>query len=149
MLRIYCVLLLLGASPAMATSLYKCIDSNGHVTFTQQACQDGSGGKEMEVKSSSKGMLIADPNQIPPPAESAARRNYNQCGDLTQVDIRSLVGNRQIQVGMTAEDAAESWGRPSKINSSSYGNDQWVYSRANGDSQYIYVDGNGCVTAWN
>ena len=142
------VFALLSPAVVQAASMNKCVDSSGHVTFTQQACPDGMGGEAIEVKNSSKGMLIGEPGLPPPPAASG-RRSFNECGDLTQVDISHLIGNRKVQVGMTAEDVEESWGRPDSVNRSSSGDDQWVYNGRNYDSQYVYVDGKGCVTAWN
>lgn len=150
MLRLFCFLLVtVAAGPATATNLFKCKDAEGRVTFTQQACSDGQAGEKVKVTSASKGMLIANPSQVAPSTESSHRKSFNQCGDLTQVDISYLTGNRKIQVGMTAEDVEKSWGRPDQINSSSQGDDQWVYERANYESQYVYVDGSDCVTAWN
>jgi hypothetical protein len=142
------VIAVLSPVAVQAASMNKCVDASGHVTFTQQACPGGSGGEVIEVKSASKGMLIGDPS-FNPPIAAPSRRSYNHCGDLTQVDIRHLIGNTSIQVGMTSEDVIEAWRRPDRINRSSAGNDQWVYDRENYRTQYVYVDGSGCVTAWN
>lgn len=143
-------LALITIDPAFAASMNKCVDAQGRVTFTQQACPGGGAGQQIQVKSASEGMRIANPSEISPVQGSASGRNaYTHCSDMTQVDARYLIGHQKIQVGMSAEDAKESWGAPTKINRSSSGLDQWVYDLGPGKSQYLYVDSFGCVKAWN
>lgn len=130
---------------ASAAKLNKCVDSSGHVTFTQAACPGGHTGEAITVQSGGSGMSLGPVGSPAIPAdEPTYRRPFNHCGDLTQVDIVHLTSNRKVKVGMTAADVEKSWGSPDKVNRSSYGSDQWVY-----DDQYVYVDGSGCVTAWN
>ena len=133
------------AADASAAKLNKCVDSSGHVTFTQAACPGGVVGESITVHQGGAGMSLGPVGTLAMPAETPSyRRPFNHCGDLTQVDIVHLTGNSKVRVGMTADDVEKSWGPPEKINRSSYGSDQWVY-----DGQYVYVDSSGCVTAWN
>lgn len=146
----FVILALLGATAASAASMNKCVDAQGRVTFTQQACPGGGAGQQIQVKSASEGMTIAAPSEaVPAQGNADVRNSYTQCSDMTQVDARYLIGHRQIKVGMPADDAKESWGEPTKVNRSSNGLDQWVYYHGPGRSQYIYVDAQGCVAAWN
>lgn len=57
------------------------------------------------------------------------------------------IGEREIRVGMTEDQARCSWGHPSKINRASYG-DQWVYSDAIGSARYLYFKG-GLLESFN
>lgn len=142
--------LLFATTSSLAASMNKCVDAQGHVTFTQQACPGGGAGVQIQVKSASEGMRIATPPAPPPEsASSSTGGGYTHCSDMTQVDARYLIGRKKIKVGMSAEDAKESWGAPTKINRSSNGDDQWVYEIGPGTTQYLYVDSLGCVTAWN
>lgn len=66
-----------------------------------------------------------------------------------QKKVWAAIAASRIFVGMTADEARQSWGRPTKINSSvgSYGkHEQWVYDLGNFRSQYVYVE-NGIVTS--
>ena len=66
------------------------------------------------------------------------------------MEKRNLIVGKKIAVGMDSQDAARSWGEPTRINKSvgSYGvNEQWVYD-TNGDGigdQYVYIN-NGKVS---
>lgn len=55
----------------------------------------------------------------------------------------------QVFVGMTADEARQSWGNPTRVNTDigEYGrHEQWVYRRGGGADQYLYVK-NGIVTS--
>ena len=59
--------------------------------------------------------------------------------------IRDAIAENAIVVGMTREEAIESWGRPVKINSSggAYGShEQWIYLH-----HYVYF-ADGFLTSW-
>lgn len=145
---------------AQAAPMNKCVDSQGHVTFTQQACAGGLAGEPLDVRSASGGMSLGPSRQPDVPAvvpEQAPERSEvnvvggtsSECGGGSEQDVRSAVVRKQVYVGMTAKQAQQSWGAPGKINRSSGGSDQWVYYRGDAVMQFIYVDQAGCVTAWN
>lgn len=149
------------ASGANAASLNKCVDAQGHVTFTQQACPDGGAGERLNVTSQSAGMLVAQPPA--PPVETEQRdastpntqpsviggENSSGCGSASDQEIRTAIVQNKVFTGMSAKEAIQSWGKPTSINRSSRGDDQWVYDRGRASSQYLYVNQEGCVTAWN
>ena len=62
--------------------------------------------------------------------------------------VESAIQNRNVFVGMTAEEALRSWGKPTKINQTFSGSgtsEQWVYHRGGGiEGQYVYLT-NGIV----
>lgn len=149
----------LAAGAAQAAPMNKCVDAQGHVTFTQQACAGGLAGEPLNVKSASGGMSLGPARQPDAPVaqDQATRRSEvsvvggtaSECGGGSEQDVRSAVVRNQVYAGMTAKQAQQSWGAPSKINRSSSGDDQWVYYRGGAEMQFIYVDQSGCVTGWN
>lgn len=63
--------------------------------------------------------------------------------------VQTAIVEGKVFIGMTADEVRQSWGSPTKINSSigSYGkHDQWVYERAQKGTQYVYLE-NGTVTS--
>ncbi|MWL91339.1 hypothetical protein [Cupriavidus sp. SW-Y-13] len=70
-------------------------------------------------------------------------------GALNSRDQDNVAG-KKIQIGMSSTGLICSWGRPSKINSTTtrYGTrEQWVYEISTSKRQYVYVE-NGLVSAW-
>lgn len=154
------LLVALVGGAAEAAPMNKCVDAQGHVTFTQQACAGGLAGEKLNVRSASGGMSLGPSRQPDMPAvgqEQAPERSdvkvvggtSSECGGGSEQDVRSAVVRKQVYAGMTAKQAQQSWGAPSKINRSSSGSDQWVYYRGGAEMQFIYVDQSGCVTGWN
>jgi hypothetical protein len=63
--------------------------------------------------------------------------------------VADAIWDKSLVVGMTPEQARESWGEPSKINSSGgiYGSSQqWIY-RKRSATYYVYFD-DGKLTSW-
>lgn len=62
--------------------------------------------------------------------------------------VEAAIGNREVIVGMTADEVIQSWGSPDKINktvTSSGLDEQWIYRRKGvGNDQYVYLE-NGVV----
>ena len=62
--------------------------------------------------------------------------------------VESAIQNRNVFVGMTAEEALQSWGQPTKINQTLSGSgtsEQWVFRRDGYvEGQYVYLT-NGVV----
>ena len=68
----------------------------------------------------------------------------------------ATIDKRVVHVGMSALEAALSWGKPYRINKSHYGgntySEQWVYERGihpYHSYQYIYIDHTNTVSGWN
>jgi hypothetical protein len=60
-------------------------------------------------------------------------------------DIRRLVRNHNVRIGMKGEYAAMAWGEPDHINTTITGEhtmEQWVYSQ----TKYLYVEDGIVVT---
>jgi len=65
-------------------------------------------------------------------------------------DIKRVVLEGNIQIGMTKEQLLASWGDPDNINRSvgSWGvHEQWIYAASYYKQIYVYVE-NGILTSW-
>ncbi len=77
--------------------------------------------------------------------QQAARKASEDKAERTNAAIRS----KKLLLGMTPEQAVQSWGRPERINSSGGQNgstDQWIYARQEG-VYYIYFR-DGELSSW-
>ncbi|RRV18127.1 DUF4124 domain-containing protein [Pseudomonas saudiphocaensis] len=156
--RFILLALTLAAADASAAKLNKCVDGQGHVTFTQTTCPGGLVGESIKVGKGGAGMSLG-PVGTPVVKEPAATNRQDSrgidviggsaCDGGTDQEIRTAIVRRQVYAGMTAKQATQAWGPPGEINRSSSGSDQWVYYRGPGNMQFIYVDQSGCVTGWN
>ena len=128
---IFAVFAILASTSALA--LNKCKDKQGKVIYTDFPCEGA-----MSINLSGAGHY--DPGS---PGTAQALKERLRVEKLISIE------NGQVALGMKADDVINSWGKPTKINSSvgSYGrHEQWVYDRGNFNSQYVYVD-NGVVTS--
>lgn len=159
--RFIALVIAFAAVDASAAKLNKCVDSSGHVTFTQTACPGGLAGESINVRKGGAGMTLG-PVGTPPVEQSGISKTDDPaagqvnvigggsaCDGGSDQEIRTAIVRRQVYAGMTSKQAIQAWGSPGEINRSSSGDDQWVYYRDGANMQFIYVDQNGCVTGWN
>jgi hypothetical protein len=133
----YITAALLAALCAPAWAINKCTGADGRVVYQDAAC---AGGRSVNLSGAGK----SDPSS--PQANQWRRIIARQARDER---VAAAIAERKIFIGMTADDARQSWGAPSKINTSigSYGrHEQWVYDRGRSLTQYVYVQ-NGLVTS--
>lgn len=139
---------------ASAASVVKCVDAAGKVTFAQNECPAGQAVEKHEVKASQRpsgdgpAVKLATPIKPSASPKPRARRTYNHCGDLTQVDIVWAQNRGKIEIGMTGDDVRDTWGPPADINYSADGQ-QWVYPIDEYKNRYVYIDNRNCFTYWN
>lgn len=148
------VVFLLGSVPVVhGGQVFKCKTDEGKTVFSQHGCGDLAPVETLTPKAerpsgAGASVRLADPKKVAPSEVPRARRTYNHCGDLTQVDIVYANSRGQAILGMTAEDVRRSWGSPKTINRSASG-EQWVYPLDEYRSRYVYIDNYGCFTYWN
>ena len=148
--------------PALASgAVYKCVDANGKITFSDRACAGTEGGVKVDVKlASGAGEPVADKESMSPEqrrisaqfdrirddirgsqqkrARQSATVDSGPCKSFSSTEIRTMVIRNQVVPGMKASDASRAWGTPWRIN----GN-QHAYHWEKG-SAYFYTEG-GCV----
>lgn len=148
-----CALLLSG--PALATSIYRCVDENGHLTFTRQGCPPRQDAEIRQISNPTPGSGTAVPMAQPKKPGPGAPRKENSltivgeqddgCGNrITGSARRNAVINRQSPSGMTRADVESIFGKPDSI-SSRNGQTQYRYKDDKGHSRSISFDENGCV----
>ena len=123
----FAIAVLLFASPAMATDMYKCTQPDGSMTFSDKPC--GESSEKITVEGQAMNIT---------PAEAARRAAVGEAIMLNKV-----------MTGMTASEVRRSWGSPDDINTtvtSGSRSEQWVYDRGPGRSQYVYFR-DGAVTS--
>lgn len=152
MKRFLIALTILCASSTYATTVNKCVDAHGKVTFTQSACSAGVQGESVKIVQSSSGFDMSDAikterietNSIPVKRKIMPEPKQGSCLPHSDQAIRTAIIQHRIMVGMKSSDAVKAWGNPYRINRSSHGNEQWVYN-----GQYLYIDKFGCIESWN
>lgn len=144
--------------PAFASgAVYKCVDSEGRVTFSDRACAGAIKDAEViDLKPANSGGLLGLPEDYKSreleaveqrrrsAAESAAQRRDEQlamkpCKKFSDTQIRTMTIRNQVVPGMSTSDARKAWGSPSRINGH-----QYVYRWGSSEASYFYVE-NGCV----
>jgi hypothetical protein len=151
LLRISCCLLALGLYSALpAASIYRCADSQGHVSFSDQACPPGAAQKA----------LSPQVNSLPPPASAAPDRRTSQpglvigsspsespCGvSLTSQQKRTARIREQVLAGMNQQDIESTFGTPEKITRNN-NHTRYHYRDAKGNTRQVEFDEKGCVKA--
>ena len=119
-----------------AYAINKCMGPAGQVVYQDAPCD---GAKSVDTSGAGKG----DPNS---PGSAYWKREAAK--NARGVKVQNAVASREIFIGMTADEVVQSWGKPTRINSTvgSYGkHEQWIFDRgAIGRAQYVYFE-NGVV----
>ncbi|MFT5780874.1 MAG: hypothetical protein ACI9EB_000231 [Pseudomonas sp.] len=154
-----CITLLHFTHQASASEVYRCEDSGGHITFTQQGC---SASQQQNVQSAT--------NQAPSGGKPASRpkaqktkslrskkskafntdvvvisQQQDGCGNqVTGSGRRKAMIDGQVRSGMLLKDVERALGKPDKI-SSQNGVMRYLYRDKNGNTKQVSFDENGCV----
>jgi len=150
-----CCALLLTTTPTLATSIYRCVDETGHLTFTRQGCPTHQTSEKQQAfnptPSSSTTVPMAKPQK-----KRTERRKKDQsltivgeqddgCGNrMTGSARRNAMISQQSRPGMTRADIESTFGKPDSITSRN-GQVQYRYSARKGRTHTISFDENGCV----
>lgn len=141
---------LLAALPAQA-AIYKCPGEGGRVIFSDRPCAGAAESPEQEIQVDTYevGGTLATPQQLKqqgqadPVRRSQMLLSNGVCRSFSSTELRRLVIQNQVVVGMTSGAAGQAWGSPTRVNGS-----QWAYHWAKGGSSYLYME-DGCVRAVN
>ncbi|MBF7729297.1 DUF4124 domain-containing protein [Pseudomonas sp. N040] len=150
--------LLVAAAPLEAADVFRCVDSNGHITFTQLGCpaeqvlevqsaynpSPGS-GRPVAMANSTK-RTTRHPARPRPAAElQVVAEKQDGCGNrVTGSQRRTAIIRKQIQAGMTRADVESALGKPDERTSRN-GETRYTYADADGGSRQVSFDQSGCV----
>lgn len=145
-----------------ASSVFRCEDANGHVTFSQHGCGDSQQQHIQSTHNPRPGSGAPVPLAIPNSddgAGSAARIDAREntltvvggrqdgCDNaVTGSARREAIIRKQIRAGMTRSDVESALGKPDRI---SKRNGQTTYhyaSKHNSERRTVTFDQNDCVT---
>lgn len=153
----FCAILLC-PTPLLASTVFRCEDANGHITFTLQGCpseqaqhlQDAynptpGSGKAVPLAKTSKSSRSKNKEKDSASELVVVGEKQDGCGNrVTGSERREAVIKQQIRSGMTREDVESSLGTPDKI---SHQDDQtrYHYRDQQGNSRQVSFDEAGCV----
>lgn len=140
-----------------AASVFRCVDADGHITFTRHGCTSDQEQHLQDARnhtpSSGKAIPLAEP------ARRAATTPINAgelvivgqqddgCGNLlSSSERRQAIIRKEIHPGMNRADVESSLGKPDRITASN-GQQRYHYKekRKGGSSQQVSFDETGCV----
>lgn len=150
----------LTAAAAFATTVHRCEDVNGHVTFTHLGCPTDQQLHMQSVESPSPGGAIATQPIKPEktlrqskPQTTQERRavagtgeRQDGCGNqITGSARRKAMIDKEVRPGMTRADVESMLGKPNSI-SSQNGKVRYNYADKNtGRKRSVTFDSEGCV----
>ncbi|NQD92346.1 DUF4124 domain-containing protein [Pseudomonas sp. CrR25] len=147
---------LLCPTPLLASTVFRCEDANGHITFTQQGCAIEHDQQLQSAYNptpgSGKPIPLAKSGKTPRAAPKAKASEpvvvgelQDGCGNqVTGSTRRDAIVKRQIRSGMTRADVESSLGTPDKT-SSQNGQTRYHYRDRQGNTRQVSFDEAGCV----
>ena len=156
-----CAILLCPAL-SKASSVFRCEDADGHVTFSQHGCGDHQQQHIQSTHNPRPGSGVPVPLAIPNSdgrVGNAARIDASEntltvvggqqdgCDNaVTGSARREAIIRKQVRAGMTRSDVESALGKPDRISTR---NGQTTYhyaSKHNGERRTVTFDQEGCVT---
>ena len=158
-----CSLLLVTVSSLQAASLYRCVDAQGQVSFTQQGCPNDQNSYEQTMPTNAAPGATTSPPQAPHPqmkrSTSKSRASSSRssdalvvigqsddgCGNhFTDRERRLAILQKHIRPHMTRQNVESALGRPDSIQSHN-GTLHYHYQKGKRTTSLVTFDENGCV----
>ncbi|WP_407296668.1 outer membrane protein assembly factor BamE domain-containing protein [Stutzerimonas zhaodongensis] len=151
-----CCALILSTTPTLATTIYRCSDAEGNLTFTQQGCAIDQTARTQNAKNptpgSGKAVPLANPATPRKPRNNETVRTLtvvgapdDGCGNrITGSARRDALIKQQVRSGMTRKDIESTFGTPDTVTSRD-GQVRYRYNGKQGRTRTINFDENGCV----
>ncbi|MBP1147434.1 protein of unknown function [Pseudomonas congelans] len=151
---LWSALLCLSAT-ATASSIHRCEDASGNITFTTLGCPDGHSTSLQRAFNAPPGtridLLLPGNTPAPAPRKPAAQTvvvvgaRDDGCGNrLSAEQRRAAIINQRTPPGMTRRDVESLLGRPDKVTNRN-GELHYVYNQKKGRSNQVTFDEHGCV----
>lgn len=143
---------------AFATSVFRCQDANGHVTYTLSGCpvshDQAIQHANNPTPSSGRPTLMAEPSRNTRRGELSGNQGPtvvgardDGCGNqLSSSEKRSAIIRKEVRRGMARSDIESALGKPDSSNEQN-GQARYVYQDQDGRKRQISFDENGCVTS--
>lgn len=154
-----CALLLYPSAPASASTVFRCEDSKGHITYTLHGCPESASLDLQEAHNPTPGKGKAVPlAKTKKPRSKAKSKDKNEqlvvvgtkqdgCGNqLSSSERRRAVIRQQVRSGMTQRDVESALGKPDKITTND-GQTRYHYADDKGNKRQVNFDEYGCVKA--
>lgn len=149
-----CATLLYPLTSPLATTVFRCEDAKGHITFTQLGCpgEDRQSLQEAYNPTPGKGKPIplANPNRGSEPQQKSGTaavvgEQNDGCGNrVTGSARREAMIRKEVRAGMPLADVESMLGKPDKI-SSQNGQLRYQYLDPDGRSRQVSFDEDRCV----
>lgn len=140
-----------------AGSVFRCVDADGHITFTRHGCATDQEQHLQDARnhtpSSGKTIPLATPERPATPRPTSAGelvivgQQDDGCGNLlTSSEKRQAIIRKEIRRGMSRADVENSLGKPDRVTASN-GQERYHYreKRKGGNSRQVSFDEAGCV----
>ncbi|MDD1509904.1 outer membrane protein assembly factor BamE domain-containing protein [Pseudomonas sp. CNPSo 3701] len=150
--------ILLYPIPTLASSVFRCEDANGHITFTKHGCTENQQQQEQRAHNPRPGSGAAVPLASPRASNTTASSRSNEStltivGDQQDGCDNAVIGNarreaiirKQVRAGMTRSDVESALGKPERVTKR---NGQTTYhyaSKHNSERRTVTFDQNDCV----
>ena len=142
---------------SLASSVFRCVAANGHVTFTLHGCSDDQQLHLQDARNHTPSSGEPIPLASPDKRNATTRTNSAElvvvgqqddgCGNLlSSSEKRQAIIRREIRPGMSRADVESSLGRPDRVTSNN-GQQRYHYreKRKGGSSRQVSFDTTGCV----
>jgi len=151
-----CCALILSSTPTLAATVYRCSDTEGNLTFSQQGCAIDQTTRIQEAANPTPGSGKAVP--LANPAARRKTRNEKPTRELTVVGTpddgcgnritgsvrRDALIKKQVRSGMTRKDIESTFGKPDTVTNRD-GQVRYRYDGKKGRTRTITFDEHGCV----
>lgn len=155
MLRLICagVCACLLHSAAQASTVFRCEDAKGHITYTLHGCPEDEhlNLQEAHNPTPGKGKAVPLAKSHKPNRQKTDRQlvvvgtQQDGCGNrITGSARRTAMIRQQVHGGMTQSDVESALGEPDKITSHD-GQVRYHYADRKGNTRQVTFDESGCV----
>ena len=140
-----------------AARVFRCVDADGHITFTRHGCATDQEQHLQDARnhtpSSGKAIPLADPGRRATTASASSSevvivgQQDDGCGNLlSSSERRQAIIRKEIRRGMSRADVENSLGKPDRVTASN-GQERYHYreKRKGGNSRQVSFDEAGCV----
>ncbi|MDD0843204.1 hypothetical protein [Pseudomonas sp. Gutcm_11s] len=152
-----CALLIHPITDTHASTVFRCEDDRGHITYTLHGCPESSNQDLQDAYNPTPGKGKAVPlAKASKTKSSRGKKDTHQslvvvgskqdgCGNkLTSSEKRRAVIRQQVRGGMSQRDVESALGEPDRI-SSNDGMTRYHYADEKGNKRQVTFDEGGCV----